>query len=405
MLERTNVIIQAPVFSASGYGSHSRDLVMGLFNSGKYNISIIPVGWGASSQIRMKKDLDDALIFMCNNRVGEGAPFVWIQVGIPSEFRKVSHINIGITAGSEGEPYPANWAAQCNQMTAIIVPSSFVRDRMVSCGVRVPIHVIPEGVDTTVFNNNPEITPTIVTEELDNLPTSFNFLVTGQWLGGAVGEDRKNIPLSALAVIDSLLDEREVGVIVKTHILNNSSPDRYSTIERLNDLLGERSRGRVHLIHGTLTESELVSVYKHKNTKALLSLTHGEGFGRHLTEAAACDLPILVTGWGGQMDFIRPEFTTVLEYGISQVPPSATVPETLTPNQNWASPDFDKVKNKIRRCYESYSIAKTRAEEYGRVIRSEWSLDKTDKFFVEIVDHTVNDQNITGAKLSGQIII
>jgi glycosyltransferase involved in cell wall biosynthesis len=384
MIERKNIIIQAPVFSASGYGAHSREIIMNLFNSGNYNISCIPVGWGSNSTLVPSKDVDDALVFMCNNRISNGADFIWMQIGVPHEFRRVSNTyNIGVTAGLEVEQYPVKWAAYCNQMDAIIVPSTFVRDRLVACGVKTPVYVVPEGVDTRLFNDN----TTVLNAQISNLefPTDFNFLIVGQWSPVNIGEDRKNILFSIHAVLDAFQDAPDVGVVVKTHMYNNSSPDRYSLFERMREVLGNKSKGRVHFIHGTLTELEMAQLYKHPKIHAFVSLTHGEGFGRPIAEAAACDLPLVVTGWSGHMDFVKKDLANVIEYKLDQVPPSQWMPELLGPGQMWAYPDYDKSKNRLRKCRDGYDVAKQRAKTLGKEVRENYSLNK----IADILNHTM----------------
>ena len=404
MSDRINIIMQAPAFSQSGYGYHARDLIMGLFNSGKYNISLIPVGWGASTTYEARKDIDDSLIFMCNNRISQGVPFVWVQMGVPHEFKRVAPINIGITAGSEAEPYPKKWADYCNQMTALIVPSKYVKDQMILCGVKIPIFIVPEGVDISAYNNT-DSPATSITEKLDNLSTTFNFLVVGQWLFGNMHEDRKNIPFSALVAIDALLEHNDVGVIIKTHLHNASSPDKYTTIERLTNLMGPKAKGRVHLIHGTLTDEEMASMYKHKYTKAFLSMTHGEGFGRQIIEACACDLPILVTGYGGQMDFVKPDLATILEYNMIDLPQACIMPELLLPGMKWAEVDYDKAKNRLRRCYETYPIAKQRAVDLGKIIRSDWTLERSNTLLLDAFNTICKPSSINPGGMGGNIII
>jgi len=407
MMERKNLIIQAPVFSMSGYGAHARDIVMGLFNSGNYNISIIPTGWGGSSTYQPAKDVDDALVFMCNNRISDGSEFAWVQMGVPHEFKRVSkNVNIGITAGLEVEQYPAKWAQYCNQMSALIVPSTFVKDRLIGCGVSMPVYVVPEGVDTKVFNDTelfkveklleePETNVVVPTPSF-GFPTSFNFLTVGQWLPGQVGEDRKNIPLAIHAVLDTFPNNPEVGIVVKTYLHNNSSPDQYALIERMTEVLGAKAKGRVHFVHGTLTEQELAELYHHPQIKAFVSLTHGEGYFRPLAEAAACNLPIIVTGWSGHMDFINKDLVNIVEYQMGQVPPAMWMPELLGQGQTWAYPDFEKAKNRIRRCYDGYKIAKQRAEDLGNDIRKNWSLERASVILNEAMQNilTVTNTNI-----------
>ena len=45
----TTLLFQAPIFSLSGYGAHARSIITGLWKSQKFNISVAPSGWGATS--------------------------------------------------------------------------------------------------------------------------------------------------------------------------------------------------------------------------------------------------------------------------------------------------------------------------------------------------------------------
>ena len=46
------------------------------------------------------------------------------------------------------------------------------------------------------------------------------------------------------------------------------------------------------------------SLYSHKKITALISTTHGEGYGLPLFEAAYNELPVLAPGWSGHLDFL-----------------------------------------------------------------------------------------------------
>ena len=57
------MLICAPVTSRSGYGAHARDLVWSFMQLGKYDITIIDVGWGNTP-----RDYFNNIIFMINER-------------------------------------------------------------------------------------------------------------------------------------------------------------------------------------------------------------------------------------------------------------------------------------------------------------------------------------------------
>lgn len=379
---KSNIILRAPIFSRSGYGSHARDIVIDLFKSNKFNISVAPTGWGGTSTTdNIAPDDLEILMYCIDNKV-RTEDFTFIHLGIPTEFQKVAPVNIGITAGIESDKLPAGWAEKCNEMNAVIVPSTFVRDLFKKCGVTVPIYAVGEGVDTTIFNEK-------AAEGLFDYPisTDFNFITAGQWIVNPVGEDRKQIGLLLKWFCEVFEDNKDVGLFLKTFSQNNSSPDLYFTKERIESIKNKRPFPKIYLFHGDMSDQGMSVLYK--NSKAFVLATSGESWGRTISEAIACDVPILVTGWSGYMDFVTPELSTLFEYDMVDVPPSVLRQRIYQPGMRWALPKEQDVKRKLRRCYEKYSIAKERAVENGKNFRAIWNKEATGAKLVDIVSQVI----------------
>jgi hypothetical protein len=66
-----------------------------------------------------------------------------------------------------------------------------------------------------------------------------------------------------------------------------------------------------------------MSIYNHSKVKAMVNLTKGEGFGRPLLEFSLVNKPIITTNWSGHIDYLNPEFTTLLPGTLTNVHPSA----------------------------------------------------------------------------------
>ena len=73
----------------------------------------------------------------------------------------------------------------------------------------------------------------------------------------------------------------EVGLVIKSNIAKNSTPDREDCLERLNEVFKEfeSSKCSLYLLHGEMSDEEIDAIYKHPKIKAMVSTTHGEGFG------------------------------------------------------------------------------------------------------------------------------
>jgi glycosyltransferase involved in cell wall biosynthesis len=386
---KPTLVIQAPVFSLSGYGAHARDIVLALWNSQRYNISVVPTGWGGTSITdNFTPEVFDILSFVCNNPVTEGVDFAFIHVGIPLEFRRVSKINIGVTAGLESDSLPQGWADACNQMNAIIVPSEYMVKLFKAGGVTVPVYAVGEGVDTQIFHPGIE-KDSIKGMEVIDFETDFNFLAGGQWIGMDMDNDRKGIGRLIRVFLEQFNDNKHVGLVLKTMISNVSSPDWAFLQQRIDAMKREKPYPKIYLIHGDLTDQEMAALYCHPKIKAYVSATSGEAWGRMTAEAAACDLPILVTGWSGHLDYLREDLCTFFDFDFAEIPASQFSQGLFGPGMRWAVPKDADVKRKMQRCVDGYTIAKERAVKLGEMFRDTWSKQRTDAKLVEIFGNVV----------------
>jgi hypothetical protein len=110
-----------------------------------------------------------------------------------------------------------------------------------------------------------------------------------------------------------------------------------------------------------MSDQEMHSLYVNKNIKALASLTHGEGFGLPLFEAAYSGLPVICPGWSGQMDFLfcpvrrgkqkkaknRPHFAKV-DYSLAPVQEFAVWEGVVQKDSMWCYADEKSFKKTIR---------------------------------------------------------
>ena len=365
---KANIIFRAPVYSQSGYGAHSRDIIMSLWNSQKFNISLLPTGWGSTSVSLSSLSLKEkeALNFMANNKLHQDISFIFVHVGIPSEFQKIGHYNVGITAGLEADKIPKDWVDSCNNIDLIIVPSNFVKTVFINSGVTTSIEVIEEGVNTDIFNEKEIDIPNAFLQEVD---TPFNLLSTGQWLHGGIKEDRKGIGLLIDTFLKTFEHNKNIGLILKTFTSNNSSVDFELTKERLNDLKGSNKYPKIYIMHGNLTDLEMSYLYKHPKVKGYMSLTSGEGWGRGVAESIACDLPVAVTSWGGQMHYLNSNYNYLINYSLGPVSKSALMSRLFSPDMIWAYPDVKDAKKKMSDLMENPHTNKKKAAEYGEIFR------------------------------------
>ena len=162
---KPTVLITAPVATRSGYGARSRDVVRAILATGKYNVKVFAVPWGATPQNALVIDepKDKAIIDVIvkdQNEVNT-QPDIHIHIVVPNEFQPVGKYNIGITAGLEATVIPQSWIEGCNRMDLVLASSKFsveVMEQTVykneqgqELKIQKPLDVLFEGADTEIY--------------------------------------------------------------------------------------------------------------------------------------------------------------------------------------------------------------------------------------------------------------
>ena len=107
----------------------------------------------------------------------------------------------------------------------------------------------------------------------------------------------------------------------------------------------------------------------------MVSLTKGEGFGRPLLEFSLTNKPIITTNWSGHIDYLNPEFTTLLPGQLTNVHPS-TANEMLMQEAQWFSVDHGHVGHYLKDVFENYKKYLDSAKRQGYYSRTNFSFEK-----------------------------
>ena len=406
-MNKPTLVFQSPCFTRSGYGDHSRDLLKSLRKMDKYDIKIIPLRWGNTPQNNVDGESDFGR-WMLERVITEVSdkPDVFIQVSVANEFSAKGGYNIGITAGVETTICPKDFIDGCNNMDLIIVPSNFTRQNVGGTvyqqkdeasgqivgeiKVTKPIEVLFEGVDTEIFSKGSG------KDVLANVKEDFNFLIVGHWLKGDLGQDRKDIGMAIktfATVFQYLPKDKRPGLIVKTSHAGFSVIDREATREKLEGVLkplGDKCPS-VYLIHGDMEETDMSNLYHHPKVKAMISFAKGEGYGRPMAEFTLTGKPIIASGWSGQMDFLPPEHSVLLEGSLTAVHESAADQFCMKEAQ-WFSVNYSNAANKIYDVYNKYDSYLSKSKGLKENTLKNFTLDNMHVKFTELMDTYVKKQ-------------
>jgi ADP-heptose:LPS heptosyltransferase/glycosyltransferase involved in cell wall biosynthesis len=415
MMKKLRTLLKAPVLTQSGYGVHSRQILNALLKDPVFDVYVENINWGACSFLTEDTEEKRTIRNLMEKRIiekykGQDRRFdVFIHVTIPNEFEKQGVLNIGVTAGIETDRVSHVWVEKCNEMDLVVVPSEHSKKTLVdstfqwqnqqtgeqgTLRLTKPIVVCSEGVDTSVFYPNKEAKSTVL-EVLNDLP-EFNFLHVGQWGRGGYGEDRKNIALLTKYFIETFKGRKDVGLILKVNMARNSVIDYANVEKRLKEIKSNYKESEVppiFLLHANFTNEEMAALYNHPKVSAMISLTHGEGFGLPLLEAAACGLPILATNWSGHLDFLKLGKFGAIEYDLKEIPDAAVWENILIKGSKWAEVKEQDVKSRMQKIVSAYDKPKEWATELSEKVRNELSLEKVgEKFTTTVKQHLIKDK-------------
>ena len=109
----------------------------------------------------------------------------------------------------------------------------------------------------------------------------FNFLCVSQ-MG-----PRKNLENTIKWFVEEFIDQ-EVGLVLKQILRSNCIMDKEAVEGELKAILAAYPDRKcsVSLLHGDLSNKQMRALYTHDKVKAMVNISHGEGFGLPLFEAA-----------------------------------------------------------------------------------------------------------------------
>ena len=408
------MLICAPVSTRSGYGAHCRDLVWSFMDNDDYDIKIMDVPWGSTPRNALNKDnKNDKRILdsILKDPSMERQPDVYVDIRIPNEFQTFGKVNIGITAGIETTAVSNNWIECCNRMDLVIVPSEHSKSGFVNAlydklqqlpngeqqkvgelKLEKPMEVVFEGSDEDIYKPLDNVSLDLV----DDIKEDFAFLTVGQWGKGNLGEDRKDIGTTLKIFYESFANRKEQpALILKTSGASFSILDREETLMKIRMVKDMFPRDmklpNVYLLHGDLSDEEMNKLYNHPKVKCMLSLTHGEGYGRPLQEATMVGLPLIAPNWSGQVDFLDPNKNLLIGGGLVPVPRSVIWKDIIIEQSQWFNVDQSQVVKMLHYAFENIKDMKSKSLELMKINRSKFTLKNMSKKLNEVVSNYTKD--------------
>jgi glycosyltransferase involved in cell wall biosynthesis len=127
----------------------------------------------------------------------------------------------------------------------------------------------------------------------------------------------------------------------------------------------------------------------------MISFTHGEGFGRPLLEATMVGLPVIASGWSGQLDFLDPNKSLLISGSLNKVPESVVWENIIIPESEWFTVDESSAGRMLQHVYNNYKSVKSNAIKLMKINREKFTINKMteslEKLIQPIIDKLDNE--------------
>lgn len=406
--------VSCPIDTYSGYGARSRDYVKSLIELNRYDVKILPQRWGSTPKgfIDDHSEWEFLNKHIVSSQLTE-KPDIWCQISVPNEFQPIGKYNIGLTAGIETTVCAPQWIEGCNKMDLILTSSEHSKKvfeqtnyqaeekntgKKFNLKLEKPIKVLIEGANLDVYqplNNTTEFKNPLILNDLNSIKEDFAYLFVGHWMQGGMGEDRKNVGLLIKAFYEVFKNKKKTpALILKTSTSGSSYLDRREIQKRVDFLrnsIPSKMLPNIYILHGEFTDGEMNEIYNHPKVKSMISLTKGEGFGRPLLEFSLTNKPIITTGWSGHVDFLKPEFTSLMGGKLADIHPSAQVKDMLIEGSQWFNVDHGQIGHFLNDVFDNYKEYKVKGKRQGYHSRTNFSFEMMKSQLDDILTEFIPD--------------
>lgn len=242
----------------------------------------------------------------------------------------------------EESRYPSAWVDEFNlYLDGATCSSRHVQKVLQDSGVAIPLAISGNGVDHWLG---------IAAKEGAPWPgKAFRFLHVSSCF------PRKGADALLKAFGQAFRSSDDVSLIIKT--FRNPHNEIAEQLDSLREI--DESYPDVHIIFEDFSPEYLKSLYEHCDV--LVAPSRAEGYGLPIAEALISGLPVIATGWSGQLDFCRPEWAWLVDYHFA---PAKTHFDLV--GSVWAEPDIDDLAAKMTLAVATTAEQRASMAELGR---------------------------------------
>lgn len=328
------------IYSSSGYAAHTKGLCNALY---KLNPDMSldcpkPADW-------VRYVSDNELKFI-NNKYTEDS--TTIMISLPQSWKLALADNPTHFLGFliwEGDKIPLYWLKYLadERVNGVLVPSQHVYNAIANTieysektgfmkglePIMNKVHIIPHGVDTTLFKPIP-----------NSKETKFTFICNKGLAPNNMQQDRGGIQFIIQAFIEEFKKTEDVNCIVKINITYGTP-----NIDEFLKQIGLKANTNLKFNFDNVEYKLLPKLYNKGH--CFVSATRCDAFNLPGIEAMACGLPTIQTGYGGQTDYMTDKNSLPIGYKLEEVKHDISYE-----GNKWATPDITDLRKTMRYAFE-----------------------------------------------------
>ncbi|MCC5906886.1 MAG: glycosyltransferase [Balneolaceae bacterium] len=288
---------------------------------------------------------------------------------------------VGYTVWETTRP-PDHWKDLINTVDHLLVPTEWNKKIFQDHGVTIPIDVIPH---ISEFEGRELHRPDLLPVDDDQ----FLFYVVSTWT------ERKALWKIIEAFNVAFSPDEPVQLLLKTNKIDTTRPRMYilrrfthkkyySVRDSVNRLLKKNgTTPNLKLVDDDTLPQEFIQAL-HTRGDCYVSLCRSEGWGIGAFEAAMYGKPVIMTGFGGQADYLSRENAHLVDYKLIPVE-DKTGAKSYNLKQMWAEPDINHAANKMREVYENREASIKMGKELKQHVQTHFSRERIKVMFKEFL--------------------
>jgi glycosyltransferase involved in cell wall biosynthesis len=324
-----------PFGDYTGYGEANRNAIRALYEAGvkvtteRVSYTTQEFAYGKAYEIASKQE-------------GTDIPYDIKIIHVPSDgylkFLEPNKYHIGHLFW-ETDSLSKTWVWNCNLVDEIWTGGEWHKENFRRAGVKVPIYVFPQAIDTDPTLYKPFVIPE---------SKGFLFYSIFQWI------ERKNPRALLEAYWREFENEENVTLLIKSYGMNLTGEEFQrikSDIKRWKAEIGLSKYPRTLLLTRMLTRDDIMRL--HITGDCFVSTHRGEGWGIPQVEAMSIGNPIISTSLGGVHEMLTNNENALLtNYTWNNVKNMDFAP-WYSSNQRWADVDLKDLRQKMRWVFQN----------------------------------------------------